>query len=207
MIRPPAEGGIAFSDAGDGDLRSDQASRARFSSALGIGDQWATVAQVHGNDVVQAAAPGDHGSADAIWTDVSSLPVAVFTADCLGVAIAADGAVGVAHAGWRGIESGVVSKLRSSLTAARHSPRRAFVGPGIAPCCYEVGPEVAERFEESLSTTSWGTTSVDLVQALGPQLAGLEAWFSRDCTQHQDGYFSHRSDATGDRMATVGWMM
>ncbi len=206
MIIPPGRSGVAFSDGEHGDLRSDHSARARFSRGLGIPAHWATVTQVHGRDVGRADHPGDLGEADAIWTTTQSLPLAVFTADCFGVVIGADRAVGIAHAGWRGTEAGVAANLRSTMEEGGHDPRWAAIGPGIRECCFEVGPEVAERFSGYASHTDWGSLSVDLISALRSQLNGLELWISNGCTYHGSGWFSHRRSRAEERMATVGWL-
>ena len=92
MITPAP--GVAFTLAGDGDLRNDPAARRSVSARLAIPDAWATVRQVHDNGVVRARHPGDLGEADAIFTTEPAVPVAVFTADCLGVVILGRGGVG-----------------------------------------------------------------------------------------------------------------
>lgn len=206
MIRPPGTDGVAFSERADGDLRGDTDARAAFSARLAIPDSWATAHQVHGNDVALARRGGDVGEADALWTTRTGLPVAVFTADCFGVVLHADGAVGVAHAGWRGTAAGVVAALRGEMTRAGHPPQRAAIGPGIGACCFEVGPEVAARFPGDTGQTSWATISVDLVTSLRRQLGGVETWASGACTLHDDRWFSHRRDATPKRLASVGWL-
>src|SRR5258708_12542787 len=80
----------------------------------------------------------------------------VLTADCLPIAVArvptqgSRPAVGILHAGWRGLLAGVVSAgvralgTRSQLTAA--------IGPSIGPCCYDVGDEVPRPFPQALRT-------------------------------------------------------
>ena len=75
--------GRAFTQPEDGDMRADLDARARLSRKLGLAEEWATVDQVHGSNVVTAEGPGSAGPADAIVTVVPGLPVAVFTADCL----------------------------------------------------------------------------------------------------------------------------
>ena len=206
MIRPPERSGVAFTTAGDGDIRNDAKARSDVAARLSLNDEWATLRQVHGSSIVEAGGPGDHGEGDGLWTSRPELPIAVFTADCFGVVIHADDAVGVAHAGWRGVEAGVVQSTISSMEAAGHEPRRAEVGPGIGPCCFEVGPDVANRFESSLARTSWGTTSVDLVEELQHQLKGLDLWVAGGCTMHEPEWFSHRENQAMQRMATIGWL-
>jgi len=204
MIRPPWDG-VAFSERSDGDLRNELARRAA-ASAIGLVPEWAEGQQVHGNHVVRVGSPGSSGEADALWTSEPGLPVAVFTADCLGVVLTAPGAVGVAHAGWRGAAGDVVGRLRDAMTTAGHPPQRAAIGPGIGPCCFEVGPEVAERFPPHAALTTWGATSVDLPAVVIERLGGLETWSTGACTMHEDGWFSHRSDATRQRLAAIGWV-
>lgn len=207
MIRPPGWDGVAFSDRADGDLRGDPGARERAAHALEISEDWAMVRQVHGNVVKRVSRPGEAGEADALWTTQSGLPVAVFTADCFGVVLVAPGAVGVAHAGWRGADSDVVHRLVDEMSGSGHAPSRAAIGPGIGPCCFEVGPEVAERFEaRQIAETTWGTTSVDLPDVVTAQLGGLEVWSSDSCTFHEEGWFSHRQDGTSARMAAIGWL-
>lgn len=205
MIRPPLSG-VAFTEARDGDIRQDLTARASLSEALGIPRDWATVRQVHGADTMRAVEDGELGQADGLWTTVRGLPVAVFTADCFGVVLRAESAVGVAHAGWRGVEAAVARRLRETMDEAGHPPFAAAIGPGIGPCCFEVGPEVAKKFPGARAETTWGTTSVDLRQSLLVQLSGLDVWTSNTCTYHDEGLFSHRRDATRLRLAAVGWV-
>lgn len=206
MIQPPGTDGVAFSERSDGDMRNNPASRKRLSSALGISSEWATVSQVHGSEVMEVTAPGNAGVADALWTRTRGLPIAVLTADCLGVVLIAEGGVGVAHAGWRGVDAGVVDRLREEMSSVGVDPIRAYVGPGIGPCCFEVGPEVAERFPGATSRTTWETVSVDLATALGAQLSGVAVYSVVACTMHEDAWYSHREDGTAARLATLGWM-
>ena len=206
MILPPSRNGAAFSEARDGDLRNDLEARGEASQDLGISGSWSTVQQVHGSDVVFVDRPGDAGPADALWTTTRGLPLAVFTADCYGVILHADDAVGVAHAGWRGTDAGVVARLGSEMSRQGHEPTRAEIGPGIGSCCFEVGPEVAARFPGHTTTTAWDTTSVDLLSAITEQLDAVTAWSVEGCTHHQDTWFSHRRDGTLRRLATIGWL-
>ena len=205
MIRPPGWNGVAFSERSDGDVRNDPDARVAAAERLGVDREWAEVTQVHADKVVRVAEPGPGGDADALWTTEPGLPLAVFTADCFGAVLMGDRAIGVAHAGWRGAAAGVVAKLRAEMAASGQGPTRAALGPGIGPCCFEVGPEVAEQFAD-VSTTSWGTISVDLRASISRQLADLEMWTADACTFHEPWWFSHRSDGTTERLASIGWI-
>ncbi len=198
--------GVAFTLAEDGDLRSDPDARRRVSAELSITDEWATVHQVHGNAVVRVGEPGSAGEADAMVSAVPGLPLAVFTADCLGVVITSDAGVGVAHAGWRGMAAAVLVRTVDVMRANGMTPAAAYAGPHIGPCCFEVGAEVAERFPGSRALTTRDTLSVDLLDAARRQLDPLPLWDAGRCTGHHPGHHSHRGSATPLRMAAVGWV-
>lgn len=192
-----------FTEAGDGDLRGDPRARSRLSEGLSIAGDWAVVSQVHGAGVVEVTEPGPHGHADALFTTELDLPLAVFTADCMGVVLEGDGAVGVAHAGWRGAAAGVVPALRRCFEEGGHSIRRAVLGPHIRSCCFEVGQEVADRFPGHHASTTWGTRSVDLAGVVADQLDGIDVVDFGACTRHEDGWFSHRRDGDPRRLAAL----
>lgn len=206
MIRPPGFRGAAFGDVSDGDGRSEPGSRASISSSLGIPADWAWLRQVHGRGVVRVSRPGPQGDADAAFTTQAGLPLAVATADCYPVILEADDAVGIAHSGWRGTAAGVVVALRQAMAAAGVSPARAAIGPGIGPCCFEVGAEVATQFPGHRRQTSWGTLSVDLRGAIVAALGGLDVWDGGVCTMSDDGYHSHRRDGAIERQVAVAWL-
>jgi YfiH family protein len=65
----------------------------------------------------------------------------VFVADCLPVALRGPRGVAMLHCGWRGLAAGIVAKGAEAVGATE-----AAIGPGIGPCCYEVGPEVLDAF-------------------------------------------------------------
>lgn len=197
--------GRAFTDPADGDMRGDPKARRAVSDRLGISADWATVTQVHGGDALRVDRPGVAGEADALVTTRPGLPLAVFTADCLGVVLSGPGSVGVAHAGWRGLAAGVLEAAAGLMAEVDGPPRSAALGPAIGPCCFEVGDEVAELFPDQVATTSWGTTSVDLAGAAASILDGIDLSRDRRCTACGGG-FSHRKSGTGARLAALGWL-
>ena len=114
--------------------------------------------QVHGRAVAEATAHGPRPlEADAIVSGDPSLPVAVVTADCVPVLVAARSGrwVAAVHAGWRGLAAGVVEAGIDALRErAAGEALRAALGPYIRPCCYEVDEPVlaglAARFGDAL---------------------------------------------------------
>jgi len=126
-----------------------------FVGELGVPDlPLVRAAQVHGDRVVvveDPPAPGetiDAGRCDALVTRLSGVGLVIQTADCVPVLLAADGVVGVVHAGWRGAAAGVASVAAEAFLALANDrgSARAWLGPAIGPCCFEVGGEVVSRF-------------------------------------------------------------
>lgn len=200
-----AAAGRAFTGPDHGDMRGDGSARHAVAERLGISPDWATLTQVHGGRALQVEGPGPAGEADGMVTTRPGLPLAVFTADCLGVVLAGPGGVGVAHAGWRGLAAGVLQATIDLMDRVDAPPRTAAIGPAIGPCCFEVGEEVAELFPDHVATTTWGTTSVDLAGAAAGILDGLEVTLDPLCTACGGG-FSHRATGTPSRQAALGWL-
>lgn len=110
--------------------------------------------QVHGAKVLELdERTPDHPQtpADAAWTRAPGVACVVGAADCLPVLFAArdGGAVGAAHAGWRGLADGVLEATVAAMTAGanlRASDLLAWLGPCIGPRRFEVGADVLQAF-------------------------------------------------------------
>jgi YfiH family protein len=180
--------------------------------------------QVHGVTclVVDAGAPGLAGDGDALISTRRGVPLAVFTADCVGLILAdrEAGALAVAHAGWRGTVGGLAGRLVGTLvTRAGVRPERlvAAIGPSIGPCCYEVDGPVMEPLRAAFpgDWARWTTAKgpgkwwLDLWQANADQLAaaGVPAGAilnPRLCTAcGRDLFFSYRREGPGRSLATI----
>ena len=102
----------------------------------------AWVRQVAGDGVVGVEDPGFAGEGDALVTGERGFALVVAIADCVPVALVGDGTVSMVHSGWRGALSGISGKAARGMDGEV----RAYIGPGIRGCCYEVSEELAERF-------------------------------------------------------------
>ncbi|MBA3843420.1 MAG: laccase domain-containing protein [Actinobacteria bacterium] len=150
--------------------------------------------QVHSDTVLRAEAGVRGQAGDGLWTDERGIPLLAMSADCLPIAIVSTGprrALAVLHAGWRGLADGIIA---AGVAALGDGPKAAIVGPAIGPCCYEVGPEVSERFDEDLTVDA----KLDLWSAAERRLraAGVERVEQVNlCTHdHPELFFSHRRD-------------
>jgi YfiH family protein len=150
--------------------------------------------QVH-SPTVHRAGPGTRGEpGDGLWTDEPHVPLLAMSADCLPIVITrSEGprAIAVLHAGWRGLSEGVITAGVQALGNGRFA---AVIGPAIGPCCYEVGPEVSELFDDDLTANG----KLDLWTAADRALraAGVERVERVDlCTyEYPELFFSHRRD-------------
>jgi hypothetical protein len=179
--------------------------RARLCHKVGAEPERATMLwQQHGAGVVRASADRgvmtagfDHPPGDVLWSDEPGLAMMLITADCLPVAVArANGvapALAVLHVGWRGLLEGIADAATAPLGGGR---LEAVVGPGIGPCCYEVGEEVAGPFRERFGEDVLHGRALDLYAATEKALYGAGcARVERVemCTScHPDLFFSHR---------------
>jgi YfiH family protein len=190
--------------------------RSRLARALGLDpDRIAMGWQVHGTEVLEwDGAPDGGGYAnpgaelervDAHTTRAAGVGLLVLVADCLPVALVSPGRAAMVHCGWRGLAGGVVER---AVERFDEKPAAA-VGPGIGPCCYEVGPEVLERFA-GMNGVANGRM-LDLRAAAERKLreAGVARVEHVDlCTSCRgDLFFSHRRDQgiTG-RQGGLAWL-
>ncbi|MGK2875052.1 MAG: peptidoglycan editing factor PgeF [Nocardioides sp.] len=161
--------------------------------------------QVHSSRVVvleRGAGPG-RPEADGIVTARAGTPLLVRAADCVPVLFADPerGVVGAAHAGRRGVQADVVTRVVDTMAELGASGVHAWIGPHICGRCYEVPAlmreEVAAAVPATWAETSWGTPSLDLGAGIAAQLgaAGVQVHLQARCTLEDDDFFSYRRDA------------
>ena len=152
----PREGGVSEGPyaslnlgrmTGDDVERVDENRRRLCAEVGGTLERLALNRQVHSTLVHRARAGARGEPGDGLWTDEPDLPILAMTADCLPIALARDER--------RRAGRGRACTRAGAACSAASSPRAcacsegavaAAIGPAIGPCCYEVGPEVAEPF-------------------------------------------------------------
>ena len=189
--------------------------RRGLAAALGIAPENVLMGrQVHGAELlwhevqqdpqVYAEVVRSPHEVDAHATDQPGLVPLVMVADCLPVAFAGPGGVAMAHGGWRGLADGVLERAAESVGA-----EAAAVGPGIGPCCYEVGEEVLESFAGLDGVADGRMLDLPAVAAALLERAGVERVERADvCTScNAELFFSHRRDGeTTGRQAGLAWL-
>lgn len=182
---------------------------------------WTWLRLVHGATVVHVDEPGAAAGAqaDAAWTVARDAPLAVTTADCapvvLGAAGATEAAIAVVHAGWRGLEAGIVDRAASLLKRriGDDADLAAFCGPCIGPEDYEFSAEDLERVASALDAsvkaeTSEGAPALDMFAGVAVALdrSGFPVP-PRPRSTAAPEFFSHRLRADAERMTTVARMV
>jgi YfiH family protein len=183
---------------GDDVERVDE-NRRRVCAELGADAERLALNYQHHSPDVHRALAGSRGDrqGDGLWTDEPGVPIGALAADCVPIALARTNgdapAVGVLHAGWRGLLAGIVANGVDALGGTRAA---AAVGPAIGPCCYEVGEDVADLFRARFGPGVVRGRNLDLWTSaeLALREAGVAEVQRFDlCTAcRPDLFFSHR---------------
>jgi copper oxidase (laccase) domain-containing protein len=161
---------------------------------------------------VNRAESGERGrEGDGLWTDEPGIPMLKLTADCLPIALARrkgeKPALALLHAGRLGLLHGIVA----AGVAAVGGKLAAVIGPGIGPCCYEVGDDIAGAYRARFGEDALSGRNLDLWTVAERELraAGVESVERLDLCTACDPvrFFSHRRDGpvTG-RQGVVGYV-
>ena len=174
--------------------------------------------QVHGIGVANADHAVDNQEADASVAHLKNSVCVVMTADCLPVLLCDDAgrAVGAAHAGWRGLVSGVIERSVQAM-ALPPASIMAYLGPAIGPQAFEVGDEVRHAFiahdpEAQLAFVPHGSgkwlADIYLLARQRLQALGVRRVYGGDFCTFTDSnrFFSYRRDGVTGRMAALIWM-
>jgi len=204
-------GNFSFTTAPD---RADvEARRRRFLEAAGLGFARLAAPALHHTSAVAVVDRGEvpAGRYDALVTPDPATVLAVTVADCVPVFFldVVQGAIGVAHAGWRGVVNGIVgATIRTMVEELGVRPGNLLVatGPAIRGPRYEVGPDVSGLFPEEFSVPvgepGEGRAQVDLPSCVLAQAKAARippdnlVDFSLCTYDHPGDLFSHRR---GDR--------
>ncbi len=150
----------------------------------------------------------DYPECDALVTCDPGTALGIFTADCTPILFwdPVTGAVGAAHAGWRGTALNIAGKTVQAMTfhfGCRPEDIRAAIGPNIGQCCFATDGEVPEAMIAALGRSALiyirsrdGKYYVNLkeINARFLRNAGVKHIdISTDCTACQSHRFwSHR---------------
>jgi YfiH family protein len=192
------------------------ANRAQLRAQLPHDPAW--LKQVHGARVVRADALTDVPDADASYTREPATVCTVMVADCLPVLLCdtRGSVVAVAHAGWRGMSSGVIENTIAAMDVAP-AELLAFLGPAIGPDAFEVGADVRDAFmaADAAAGTAFQPQRenkwlADLFTLARQRLArsGVHRIYGGGLCTYRDTarFYSYRRDKTTGRMAALIWL-
>lgn len=195
------------------------ANREALIEALSLPEPPRWTRQVHGREVHDADAilADAEPTADASVTRIAGRVIVILTADCLPVFLCSDDgtAAGLAHAGWRGLASGVIEATVARIAVPTGS-LIAWLGPAIGPRSYEVGDEVRAAFVEvdanavdAFEATRPGHWLCDLYTLARRRLVavGVERVFGGGFDTFADArFYSYRRDGETGRFASLLWI-
>lgn len=172
---------------------------------FGLETSLTTCVQIHSATVVRATREGlwrECDSCDALWSAEKGVTLGIKVADCLPVSLidVEHGVIANVHSGWRGAVQQITA---ATLDAAPLDPAstRAYLGPSIRACCFEVGEEVATQFDERFVARSRKKPHVDLIAFTIDALrsSGItDISDSEMCTRCEGSIFhSYRRDGAG----------
>lgn len=193
----------------------------RLCAFLGISPECVvTTRQVHGTEIAVVTGPGKLDGYDALITNVRGLFVGILTADCYPILLydRRTGASGAAHAGWQGTVGRIAEKTVNAMRNEFDTHPEdclSWVGTGISSEHYEIGDELAARFDSRYlkpSPSGEGRQLLELSAANRDQLieAGIppsQVQYSEFCSYRDaDRFFSYRRDngKTGRMLALIG---
>lgn len=157
------------------------------------------VTQVHGTDIASVETlPAEADGVIASWEELKDM-LAIKTADCMPIVIEGESGVVFLHAGWRGLKDGILKRPEVSLIA----PKRAYIGPSIHKCCFEVSQDFRENFPGSpFFEERAGKLYFDLQAQAIQELrsyTGISITDSKICTCCNDRFHSYRRDKPNQR--------
>lgn len=180
-------------------------------ASLAPAERLASARQVHGRTVLTHSGTWAGwrrvDGADGHVTNTPRTALAVTVADCVPIFLAhVSGAVGVLHAGWRGVVEHMLDAGLDAmeLLGAPAAEVHVHLGPAISGRHYEVGPDVYH------SLTGWETLHprrVDLRALLVEQARarGVVHLTASPCCTREDGsrFFSHRGGDAERQVAVI----
>lgn len=200
----------------DDDLQAVAANRAALARHLPQPPRW--LHQVHGPKVVDADQLDGEVDADASVARNADTVCAIMIADCMPVLLCDERGttVGAAHAGWRGLSSGVIENTVEAM-AVDPSRLLAYLGPAIGPAAFEVGDDVRDAFlaHDRAAAVAFkphgsGKWLADLFTLGRQRLAGCgvtRVYGGTDCTvADPQRFYSYRRDKVTGRMAALIWL-
>ena len=164
------------------------------------------IKQVHGREVLLLKEAHEDIAADGIYTlfqdnIYKNTTLNILTADCLPVALMGENGMAMIHAGWKGLKLGILKNPKLSQL----KPSKAFLGPHIGKCCYQVSDDFFENFPKSpryfpkKGSSPHFCLKSEATNQLKSVFPGIDVESSRKCSMCKKSLNSYRRDKTNQR--------
>ena len=198
------------------------ANRAALKYKLSLPDEPLWLNQVHGTTIAEHALFKSGDDADAVVSRSVNHVCSIMTADCLPVLFCntQGNVVAAAHAGWRGLQSGILEKCVRSMGCEADSVL-VWLGAAISQPRFEVGHEVREAFVSVYNESEaafvknpdnpdkWLADIYHLAQIHLTKvgISGQNIYGGGCCTYNESSlFFSYRRESRTGRMASLIWL-
>ena len=191
----------------------------RFCNTVGLDSaKLITINQVHSRNVIAPKNPGNYDSCDGIINFGGNLVCSIKVADCLPIFFVNNisKTIGVVHAGWRGLSSGIIKEYINKIKSNDENvtDNYVFIGPSIQECCFKIQSDVLRKFDPTfVSRFDEVHFKVNLQNWAMSQLLKLKinkdnVFISNKCTYcFEEKYDSFRREGSksGRMYAILGW--
>ena len=177
-----------------------------------------TVNQIHSSNIISAKLAGNYDCYDGIVNFGGKLVCSIKVADCLPIYFvnSISRTIGLLHAGWRGLSSGIIKKYLEKVSneVDDFSNTFALIGPSIQNCCFRIQEDVIKYFDSKFySKIDDIHFQVDLQewalnQMLASNIRARNVFIIKSCTYcNKSKYHSYRRDGrnAGRMYAIMGW--
>ena len=192
--------------------------RIEFAKVLGLNSQHIVKPiQIHSCDIIHCDQAGEYHDIDGAITNNKYLVLSIQVADCIPIFIFDPNSkvFGLVHAGWRGVSKNIVKSTADELNKFnfKFENTKVLLGPSIRQCCFEVGPEVAELFDDQFLSIHEGDRSFLNLQGYVIKQLIMEGFRENqitdinECTCCSDKYHSYRRNGkkAGRMIAMMGF--
>ena len=172
--------------------------------------------QIHSDNVTICSKTRQFLDTDGLITN-NNFVLSIQTADCIPIYLydIQNKNIGLIHAGWRGVASGIIENSIIELNKLESNPInvKVLLGPSIRKCCFEVGPEVATLFRNKYQVIGENDRKqLDFQSVIVDKLINMNIHHENisdvnECTCCSDNYHSFRRDGdkSGRMVAMMGW--
>jgi len=144
---------------------------------------------------------------DGIFSNQSNILLGIRVSDCNVIIIMGQEWFGIVHAGRKGLKDGIIQKMFKQLIEKGESGFYVFIWPSIRSCCYEVGKEFTEYFDEKylllVDENHYTLDMIGMIQDIFSHYSIKDLIIHPDCTKCSSKFFSYRQLKNYDQVNII----